>query len=133
MYIVVLVNLGSASASHDENAGQGKQSVDLVGSPGAAKIEQTFFTEPGREYLFSGWLARNPGVYEARAEVYINDEFLIQLHHQGPTTGSKAGWQPFSYRFRATREQTTLTITDVTFLNDYQGTELDGLLVTPAP
>jgi hypothetical protein len=116
--------------------GQGRQSVDMVGSPFAAKIEQTFFTEPGREYLFNGWLARNagfPGLSEARADVYVNDEFLIQLHHSGPATPAQPGWQPFSYRFRATREQTTLTLTDVTLISDFAGTELDGLAVTPAP
>jgi hypothetical protein len=58
---------------------------------------------------------------------------LIQLHHQGPASGTQAGWRPFSYRFRATREQTTLTLTDVTFVSDLAGTELDGLIVTPAP
>jgi hypothetical protein len=113
--------------------GQGRQSVDMVGSPMAAKIEQTFFTEPGREYLFAGWLGRNPGVHMARADVYVNGAFLVQLHHQGPADGTDAGWQPFSYRFRATRQQTTLTLTDVTFVSDVAGTELDGLIVTPAP
>jgi hypothetical protein len=113
--------------------GQGRQSVGLVGSPGAAKIEQTFFTEPGREYLFNGWLARDTAVNEARADVYLHDQFLVQLHHQGPATAAKPGWQTFSYRFRATSPQTTLTITDVTFLSDVAGTELDGLVVTPAP
>jgi len=57
----------------------------------------------------------------------------IQLHHQRPAAGTSAGWEPFSYRFRATRQQTTLTITDVTFVSDVAGTELDGLIVTPAP
>jgi hypothetical protein len=130
------IPIGTIDLGHPENRPaprQGRQSVDLVGTPRAAKIEQTFFTDRGREYLFAGWLARNAGVREARADVYMNNEFLTQLHHQGRATETNPGWQPFSYRFRATSGQTTLTITDVTFLNDFQGTVLDGLVITPAP
>jgi Protein of unknown function (DUF642) len=113
--------------------GQGQQSIDLVGSPNAAIIAQSFFTELGREYIFSGWVAHNYGIPEARADVFLNREFLGQLHHQGPATATQMGWTPFAYRFRATTEQTTLAIEDVTGLNYAQGTALDGLTVTPAP
>ena len=113
--------------------GQGQQSIDLVVSPNAGIITQSFFTELGRNYIFSGWVAHNYGIPEARADVFLNDEFFVQLHHQGPATATQMGWTPFSYQFRATAGQTTLAIADVTGLNYVQGTALDGLSVTPSP
>jgi hypothetical protein len=113
--------------------GQGQQSIDLVGSPNAAIIAQSFYTALGKNYIFSGWVAHNYGIPEARADVFLNDEFFVQLHHQGPATATQMGWTPFSYPFRATSEQTTLAIEDVTGINYAQGTALDGRTVTPAP
>jgi uncharacterized protein DUF642 len=115
--------------------GQGQQSLDLVGTPGAASIEQTFPTEPGREYRFTGWLAHNPeklNVLDARANVFLNGELLTQLYHRDARASNRAmGWKPFAYPFRAAQERTTLTITDVSGHGDRWGTALDGLAVTP--
>src|SRR6202022_1881159 len=58
--------------------GQGKQSIDLVGSPGAGIIEQSFFTQLGKNYLCSGWVAHNPGIADARALVYISHGFWTE-------------------------------------------------------
>jgi hypothetical protein len=116
-----------------EAPGQGKQSIDLVGSPYAGIIAQTFLTEPGQDYVFSGWIAHNPGLLEARTDVYLNDEFFVQLAHKGYTSLTQMGWKSFSLRFRAKVPQTTLTIEDVTGRSYFQGTALDGLRITPAP
>jgi hypothetical protein len=117
--------------------GEGTQSLDLVGSPGAATIEQTVATEPGREYLFSGWLshnADNPVAPEGRANVFLNGQFFVQLFHRDPaTTHGDMRWLRFSYRFRATAYATTLTLEDVTNTWDAGGgLFLDGLTVIPA-
>jgi prepilin-type N-terminal cleavage/methylation domain-containing protein len=115
--------------------GQGQYSLDLVGTPGAATIEQTFPTAPGREYCFSGWVAHNPeklNVVDARANVFLNGELLAQLYHWDPRANNQVmGWQPFAYRFCAAAEQTTLTIADVSGHGDLWGIALDGLAVTP--
>jgi uncharacterized protein DUF642 len=124
--------------------GQGNQSLDLIGSPGAATIEQAFPTEPGREYLFSGWLSHNPVIDPAlvrRANVYLNDRLFVQLVHGDPkTTRRNMRWKHFSYRFRATSSRTTLKLQDVTMASGTPasylavqlcGTVLDGLSVTP--
>jgi hypothetical protein len=113
--------------------GQGQQSIDLVGSPYAATIAQTFFTVVGQDYLFSGWAAHNPDLSEARADVYLNDEFFLQIRDKGFTTSGAMNWTPFSFRFRATAAQTTLAIEDVTGINYFEGLALDGLSVTLAP
>jgi fibronectin type 3 domain-containing protein len=113
-------------------AAHGQQMIDLVGTPGAATIEQSFPTEPGREYLFSGWISRNPEVSEGRANVYLNGQFFVQLYHREPgVIHRNMRWVPFAYRFRAVSPVTTLTLEDVTNLWDGGGgIFLDGLSVT---
>jgi hypothetical protein len=126
--------------------GQGNRSLDLIGSPGAATIEQTFATEPGSEYVFSGWLSHNPVIgpgMARRANVYLNDTFFVELVHGDPKTRTKnMRWTRFSHRFRATSGRTTLRLKDVTVATGSSpnsatavqlcGTALDGLSVTPA-
>ncbi len=112
--------------------GRAKQSIDLVGSsPGL--IAQTFYTEPGRQYDFSGWVSHNPMLLEARADVFLNDQFFVQLFHKRYNSASNMEWSPFLFRFRATDAQTTLWIEDVTGRTHLAGTALAGLSVTPAP
>jgi uncharacterized protein DUF642 len=112
--------------------GQGRQSIDLVGSPFPAIIAQTFYTQPGRLYVFSGWLSHNWSIPEGRADVFFNDEFFVQLHHKGHLSPTHMNWMPFSYRFQAMADQTTLAIEDVTGISYFQGTALDGLSITLA-
>jgi hypothetical protein len=99
---------------------------------GAATIEQTFPTEPGRDYLFSGWLSHNWMIGEGRANVSLNGAFFVQLYHNIPGTAQDMHWTPFSYRFRTTAAATTLTLEDVTGVDNAHGTALDGLSVTLA-
>lgn len=111
----------------------GRQSLDLVGTPGAATIEQTFPTQPGQVYVFSGWLSHNYGIPEGRANVFLNGAFFVQLYHAVPNSREDMKWTFFSYPFRATAATTTLTLADVTNLSDVRGTALDGLSVSLAP
>jgi hypothetical protein len=115
--------------------GQGQCSLDLVGTPGAATIEQSFATRPGEEYRFTGWLAHNPQnpvAPMARAQVSLNGRPFVQLLHREPkATRRNMHWRRFSYRFRAPSAVTTLAITDVTGTYPLCGTVLDGLAVTP--
>jgi hypothetical protein len=109
--------------------GQGHQSIDLVGSPGAASIEQTIATFPGLWYQFSGWVAHNPEIAYGRAEVRLNGHLFVYLQHDAPATKQNMQWSPFTYAFRATGWRTALQITDVTGLDPVRGTALDGLAV----
>lgn len=110
----------------------GNQSIDLDGTS-VGTIEQSFATVPGQEYVFSGYVSHNPSVPYGRANVFLNGVFFTQLTHEIPDTNPDMKWQPFAYRFRATAAATTLTLSDVTNINDDQGTVLDGLSVTLAP
>jgi hypothetical protein len=115
----------------------GKQNIDLVGSPGAATIEQSFPTEPGREYILSGYVAHNPGISFGRSDVFLNGVFFVQLTHTARSTTADPKWSFFSYRFRVISPMTTLTISDATNVDPVRGTALDGLAITladqPAP
>jgi hypothetical protein len=111
---------------------EGKQSIDLVGSPGAATIEQSFPTQPGQDYVFSGYMSQNWDVTFARANIYLNGGLLTQLYHHLGNNRIEAHWQFFAYPFLATTTTTRLTISDVTGLSNVAGTALDGLAVTPA-
>lgn len=117
--------------------GEGLQSLDLVGTPGASTVEQIFATEPGREYLFSGWISHNAGnpvAPEGQANVFLNGQYFVQLFHCDPfTTHADMRWVRFSHRFRATASATTLTLVDVTNTWDAGGgIFLDDLVVTAA-
>lgn len=120
--------------------GEGSQSLDLVGDGGdrqspAGTIEQSFATTPGRDYLFSGWIAHNwgnPVAPEGRANVFLNGQFFTQLFHRdAQATERDMRWTRFSYRFRATSATTTLAIADATGTWALGGLVLDGLAVTP--
>jgi len=81
---------------------QGKQSIDLVGT--RSRPVSSRASSPSRARLSLHWLdGRNPGLHEARADVYLNGEFLTQLHSQAPPSAEPSvGWQSFGYRFHAT-------------------------------
>jgi uncharacterized protein DUF642/fibronectin type III domain protein/lectin-like protein len=116
--------------------GQGSQSLDLVGGRGAGTIEQSFATEPGRLYDFSGWLSHAWGTEGGRANVYLDGELLTQLYHSNALYGKAAPadmrWQPFFYMFRATGPSTMLALSDISGPAPAGETVLDGLDVAPA-
>jgi hypothetical protein len=112
--------------------GQGDQSIDLVGSPGAATIHQTFFTQTGKRYVFSGWVANNYFIPDSRAGIYLNGNFFGILTHQGSNGPNSMNWRQFSASFVAQAAQTTLTLRDLSGYTEVQGTALDGLSVTLA-
>jgi len=113
--------------------GQGNQSIDLVGSPDPATIHQTFFTQRGKRYTFSGYVSHNPGIPDSRAGVYLNGLTLGMLRHQLSNSTSDMRWTAFSVTFTARDAQTTLTIRDLSGYNSVQGTALDALKVPLAP
>jgi hypothetical protein len=112
--------------------GQGRQSIDLTGDPGAARIEQTFSTERGRRYLLSGWISHNPLAPFGRGTVSLNGSVVHTLSHTLHSTNAAMNWIRFTYRFLADDEQTTLAIQDTTGYWLVHGLALDGLSVTLA-
>jgi hypothetical protein len=110
-------------------------SLDLVGeSPGT--IEQTFPTEPGQFYRFTGYMSHhplNPQAPEGRANVSINGAFLTQLvHRDRDSTRSEMHWVRFQLWFRAGTAITTLALADATGTDFAGGLVLASLSVTLA-
>jgi hypothetical protein len=134
------ITRGSVDVTHarsrQQAPGQGLQSLDLAGTAGAGAVEQSVPTEPGRLYLFSGWLAHDPVALEGRAHMFVNGDFLAELFHSnrlyGVATTDEMGWQPFLYLFRATAPTTTLQVFDASELGETSGAVLDGLVIAPA-
>jgi hypothetical protein len=108
--------------------GQGRQSLAL-GEGGPASIEQRFDTEPGREYVVSGWVAHDPDLATAEGQLTlsVNGELLTTVTHADPEAiPAEMRWVLFARRFQATAAKTTLTITG-------DGAVLDGLAVRFTP
>jgi DNA-binding beta-propeller fold protein YncE len=108
-------------------AAVGLQSIDLTGSSGAARIEQSFVTQPGREYILSGYIF-------GLADVFIDGSFLTLIRGRRyfvPFRDDR-DWSFFRVHFRATGAVTTLAISDIAGLGINSGSSLDGLSVTPA-
>lgn len=110
----------------------GRQSLVLSGEDGMGTIEQSFATEPGRDYLFSGWISHTPGTTEGLAWIYVNSRAYGQFSHAeryfGATTPADMRWVRFVAPIRATGTTTTLTLSGLT---PGDGAVFDGLAVTP--
>ncbi|MDX2033601.1 MAG: cohesin domain-containing protein [Blastocatellia bacterium] len=121
-----------AGAPNNQPAAEGAKHLDLIGSPGVGRIQQTFPTTPGTRYVFSGWIAHHPAVPEAGANAYLNGSAALPLHHNTPNSPSDLKWTPFSREFVASSSQTTLVLEDRN-LAGYEngGTYFDGLRVLP--
>lgn len=116
--------------------GQGGHSLHLASSPGAAAIEQTVPTEPGRRYVLSGWLSRSPEIDTAHLSIYLDGEPLTALVHSNSLYGASRPtvmrWQPFLVTFRATARTTALRFADASGRGSDGAAALDGLRVVPA-
>jgi len=90
-------------------APDGKQSIDLNGYNSGA-IEQRFFTDPGKKYLVSFYLAGNtagnPIIKEMKVSAADQSE-LFQFDVTGKTT-SDPGWEYSEFVFKAEQRATTL-------------------------
>jgi hypothetical protein len=109
----------------------GTKSLELTGNPGAATIEQSFPTEVGRKYVFSGWISHHYYVQQAGVNVYVNGVALEPLYHSGQASQANMNWQSFTREFEARSTVTTLRLEDRNLANwPWGGAVLDGLAVT---
>lgn len=113
-----------------QHAADGPNSLDLIGTPGVGTIRQSFATESGRKYTFSGWVSHHYGTPEAGANVYVNGIALSPLYHNTPNQQGDLKWQRFTREFTANSTVTTLTLEDRNLAGyEFGGTLLDGLSV----
>ena len=112
----------------------GTKSLELIGNPGAAIIEQSFPTEVGRNYVFSGWIAHHFAVGEAGVNVSANGEALEPLYHSGQATQADMKWARFTREFTARSTTTTLRLGDRNLAGwEWGGAVVDGLAVSLVP
>lgn len=88
----------------------GNFSMDMNGTPGTGAIEQKFFTEKGKKYLLSFYMAGNcgGGPRIKRLMVYVGNEArLFEFDTEG-RNNQNMGWVKYELVFKATGRKTTL-------------------------
>lgn len=112
----------------------GAKSLELIGSPGVAVIEQSFPTEIGSKYIFSGWVAHHFGIHEAGINVSVNGNMLEPIYHSGQATQFDMKWSRFTREFIAQSTVTTLRLSDRNLAGwEWGGAIVDGLAVMLEP
>ena len=108
----------------------GRNYLDLIGTPGVAAIEQSFPTVSRQKYVLSGWVAHHPGIPVASAEIFIDNQPLERLFHTGRVTEDNLQWTPFARTFVASCSMTTLRLADLNLAGYiFGGTLLNGLSI----
>lgn len=111
----------------------GSKSLELIGTPGAAVIQQEVKTEVGRKYVLTGWASHHPAVSAAGALIIVNGRLVDPLLSVGTVTRNDMKWEHFTREFEATSSTTVLLFADVNSAgNDFGGMVLDGLMLTTA-
>lgn len=89
----------------------GKQSIDLHGSPGFGAIEQTFRTEPHKKYNVTFDMSGNSGGEPKLKKIQVSaagDSEDFEFDCTGKTT-QQMGWTTKTWSFTAINKSTTLT------------------------
>jgi len=114
----------------------GRQAIDLDGSPGPGSISQSFVTTPGARYQLSFAYSRN--IYFP--EMYAHDPSLALVTVTGTglllsqslssnLTGPLLIWNPVSYQFTADSTSATLTFASNDGAGYYGGIYVDDAVV----
>jgi choice-of-anchor C domain-containing protein len=97
-------------------AADGKQSVDLTGSPGAGTIEQFLLTVPGQRYRIRFALAGNGGVPAVKelAVAWGDRDIGTQRFDTTGRTATAMGWEDKEYTVTASGSATRLAFRSLT-------------------
>ena len=127
----VIPNASSAQFPDWHQAADGTRSLELIGTPGAATIQQSFATQPGQRYSFSGWVSHHFGIDRAAVNVSVNSVALTPLSASGQNSQVNMRWERFSREFVANAATTTLRLEDQNLAGwENGGAVIDGLSVT---
>lgn len=88
----------------------GLQSIDLNGTPGIGAMEQTFFTDKGKKYLLSFYMAGNPvgGPPIKKMIVSVGDQSALFEFDIAGKSPKEMGWQYCELVFEAIDRKSTL-------------------------
>jgi hypothetical protein len=116
--------------------GQGRQALELVGTPGAPRVSQTIQNVGGRLLRLTGWYAHHPGLGDAPARfaILINGSVFQRLEHSnarfGVASAANMRWQRFDFQFRAPSNGVIISFQDTTSPDLFRGSVIDGIAVT---
>lgn len=112
-------------------AGEGKRSLDLHGSPGIGGVKQTLATKKGKAYTVTVQLASNPGGHPIEKSLWVGaagkrKKFTFEATGKSLTD---MGWEKVTWEFTATDDETELEIYSAEDADPFAGPALDNVSV----
>ena len=115
-------------------AGEGKRSLDLHGTPGFGGVKQTLTTRKGKTYTVTFQMAGNPtgkvtekGLWVAAAGA--KKKFTFDAKGK---SFEDMGWEKMTWEFTATADETELEIYTAESVEEFIGPALDNVSVKEA-
>lgn len=112
-------------------AGEGKRSLDLHGSPGIGGVKQTLATRKGKTYTVTFQMAGNPGGQVTEKSVWVaaaGDKKKFTFDAKGKSYEAM-GWEKMTWEFIATDDETELEIYSAEEADPLAGPALDEVSV----
>ena len=112
-------------------AGEGKRSLDLHGSPGIGGVKQTLATRKGKTYTVTFQMAGNPGGQMTEKSLWVaaaGDKKKFTFEVKGKSH-EMMGWEKMTWEFTATADETELEIYSAEETDPLAGPALDDVSV----
>lgn len=112
-------------------AGEGKRSLDLHGSPGYGGVVQTIKTEKGKTYTVTFQMASTPGGDPSEKSLWVaaagaKKKFAFDAKGK---TNDKMGWEKMTWEFTADGDETDLEFYTAEDSDPNRGPALDDVSV----
>lgn len=114
----------------------GLRSIDLNGSPGPGRIEQTVPTVPGASYRLAFSLAGNPTFARDPIKtlaVSANDDSAQFDVNNAGFSRSNMGWKDYEWEFKADAATTVVAFQMIYPVRGNEGIGIDNVRLTPIP
>lgn len=112
-------------------AGEGKRSLDLHGSPGIGGVKQTLATKKGKTYTVTFQMAANPGGQVTEKSLYVaaaGEKKKFTFDAKGHSH-EQMGWEKMTWEFTADADETDLEIYSAETTDEFAGPALDDVSV----
>jgi choice-of-anchor C domain-containing protein len=112
-------------------AGEGKRSLDLHGSPGIGGVKQTIATKKGKAYTVTFQMAGNPGGTAKAKSLFVaaaGESKKFTFDATGKTY-EDMGWETVKWEFTATADETELELYSAETTDEFAGPALDNVSV----
>lgn len=112
-------------------AGEGKRSLDLHGSPGIGGVKQTLATKKGKTYTVTFQMGSNPGGHPTEKSLWVEaagkrKKFTFDSKEKSLTD---MGWEAMTWEFTATDDETELELYSAEDADPFAGPALDNVSV----